>query len=167
MSLFAPVVGGSRASSISEFSEDVLDAFAKLCIKDPVNRNAHARAVCGGDHNRAFALLAATNDNDFTLRMTRIKDTINPNELTKTQTEFEQDLQDFISAEPNGKVKLDAMRLMAEIKGYLKKDVQTPVALQVNNVMVVPEQVRGDDWEAKARAYQQDLIDEARGISNG
>jgi hypothetical protein len=63
----------------------------------------------------------------------------------------------------DGKDKIAALRLYAEVRGFLKKDEGVTVNNVTNKVLVVNSAGADDDWERKVQRQQLRLIQGAQG----
>ena len=158
-----PIVGAPIVPQYS-FSQEIINAYADLVMRDPHNRFAAAMNVCNGDHVAAHRLLHETNnDNEFTRLVYDLRQRAAPDTRVKKKEDFMDEVVMFYNNCKNEVVKLKAMEFYAELAEFIKEETNV-TNVQVN-VMTVPPVPSENDWEKTALKHQHDLQEEARVIN--
>lgn len=138
-----------------------------------------AAAIAEGEHpyKAALAVLGETetsqalrvhklwaNDPIVINEVSRINNTLEVDNEGLSKVEYLRTLLDMITTKDlkDGKDKIAALRLYAEVRGFLKKDEGVTVNNVTNKVLVVNSAGADDDWERKVQRQQLRLIQGAQ-----
>ena len=136
-----------------------------------------AAAIAEGEHpyKAALAVLGATetsqalkvhklwaNDPIVINEVSRINNILEEGDVGLSKVAFLTKLLDTHKELKDGKDKIAALRLYAEVRGFLKKDEGVTVNNVTNKVLVVNSAGADDDWERKVQRQQLRLIQGAQ-----
>lgn len=158
-----PLIGAPVVPKFT-FSDEVIQAYADMVMRDPHNRYGSALEICSGDHIQAQRLLHETNNNnEFTRLVFALRKQTTPEARVKSKEALMEEVNAFYSTCESPTIKLQAMKFYAELGGFLQPE-QTNVNVQLH-VMQVPDMKTANVWEHDALAHQQQLQDEAEVIN--
>lgn len=158
-----PLIGAPVVPKFT-FSDEVINAYADMVMRDPHNRYGSALELCSGDHIQAQRLLHETNNNnEFTRLVFALRQQSTPETRVKSKEALMEEVNAFYSTCESPAIKLQAMKFYAELGGFLQAE-QTNVNVELH-VMQVPNMKNANTWEHDALAQQQKLQDEAEVIN--
>lgn len=149
--------------------DELLDQFAIEIIKTPADKDQAAFRLCMGDYNKARALLAASETNEFVQRLMALRNSMPKSERLIKKEDFMIECKESM-ANAHGALKLEWAKFYAKLAGYVDEGatinnmihvVSVPAAPQQNNVEAV------NDWEARTHARQTNLKTEAKKLNRG
>lgn len=132
-----------------------------------------AAAIAEGEHpyKAALAVLGATetsqalrvhklwaNDPIVINEVNRINSALEEGDVGLSKNDFLRKVLDTHKELKDGKDKIAALRLYAEVRGFLKKDEGVTVNNVINKVMVVQNKGTDDEWGMRLRNQQLNLI---------
>lgn len=136
------------------------------------NADAAARLVFPDEPGKSLLVgMAWMNDPDVLAFMAELKATVPPKALIPTKEDLLRELWTIgtdRTINRDTKDRIAALAKFADVAGYIEKSgngLNLSIGL-TNKVMVVPAEQSLDDWEAKAKKQQANLIAEAQPVSN-
>jgi hypothetical protein len=140
------------------------DAFAAALLRSPDDPFTAALAVFGTDTRTALYVSQEWVRDLYVLqKQAELLEQFGEDEFLPSKATLARDVFNFARSTKDGKEKIAAYKLYAEVRGMIEK--QTAIAnVTVNNnrVMVVKDHGTDDDWETAARIQQAKLIEHSR-----
>lgn len=143
------------------------DLFALALLRQPDNPFQAAVKIFGTDTARALDISHRWPNDQYVLsKQAELLAEFGEEAFLPNKHDLARKLYELADTLTDGKEKIAALRLYADVRGYIEK--QTAIANVTNNtvvqnrVMVMKDHGTDDEWEAKAAKQQGLLIEHAR-----